>query len=114
MAPLDRPNLRIVGPDYSAPRFVPLHRGVRPIPVRDLHAIFDGRIDLHDAFAETLQREPYRPSTFERVCNWLGETFGESPRGFAFIAGLLLPLCIAAFCIGYFGLRELIHLAFGL
>jgi hypothetical protein len=49
-----------------------------------------------------------REPLFDRIINWLGDTFGESPRGFAFFCGLLFPLCAAAFCIGYFGLRELL------
>lgn len=55
------------------------------------------------------QRMVTIPPRFERLCDWLGDTFGESPRGFAFLCGLLFPICAAAFCAGYFGLSELLR-----
>lgn len=74
----------------------------------------DGPMNDHAAILRRLDGVPYHveiepvPSLFERICGWLGDTFGESPRGFAFFAATLAPLAVAAFLVGYFGLRELL------
>jgi hypothetical protein len=49
-----------------------------------------------------------KADAFTRLCDWFGDTFGESPRGLAWFAATLFPLCVAAFVVGYFGLRELL------
>jgi len=48
-----------------------------------------------------------RPSLFDRTCDWLSDTF-SGPRGFVWFAGTVVPLAVGAFCLGYFGLRELL------
>jgi hypothetical protein len=47
---------------------------------------------------------PVPPTRFQRICDWLEDTYGGS-RGFVWFAGTLLPICIAAFCIGYFSIE---------
>ena len=54
--------------------------------------------------AEWLQRDP-PPTRFERLCARLGRF------DVRYFFGLLFPLAAAAFCVGYFGLRELPHRA---
>jgi type VI protein secretion system component VasF len=71
---------------------------------RDLRLVADNRPDLYAQLRD--RREPLHA----RLADWLGRTFGESPRGLAFFAATLLPICAAAFAIGYFGLRELLSM----
>jgi type VI protein secretion system component VasF len=81
---------------------IPLHRqaGTRPEP--GYPRLVDNRPDLYAQLRD--RREPLH----HRLADWLGRTFGESPRGFAFFAATLFPICAAAFAVGYFGLRELL------
>ena len=110
---------------------VALHRGIRiigsvdqalidgahPLIPPEMLARLNGDDDAVLAIRERLNREArhvvIRPSLFDRVCDWLGDTYGDGPRGLAWFIATLFPICAAVFAVGYFGLRELLA-GFGL
>jgi hypothetical protein len=65
---------------------------------------------IRDRLNREARHRTVRPSPVDRVADWLERTFAD--RLGWFIA-TLFPLCVAAFAVGYFGLRELLA-GFGL
>lgn len=73
-------------PAADGAKVLPLHRGVRPL-------------DLNKLFAESLQREPYRPSLLSRVRDAIDRD-DLVAFGLGLIAGMLavvVPSLIVAF-----------------